>query len=339
MDQTNPLAELTHKRRLSALGPGGLSRDRAGFDVRDVHFSHYGRICPIETPEGPNIGLIGTLATYGRDQRVRLHRDALPQGRPRAAQRLARAGGPHPARGRHGRQGQGGGRRRHRGDAGSWPSDLAKLPPTTIADTCPSSPTRSSTSPPTTRSSYIIAQANEPPGRARPLRREQDRGRGSAAASSPPRPTRSTSWTSRPSRSCRVATSLIPFLEHDDANRALMGSNMQRQAVPLLRPEAPLVATGMERQTAVDSGQVVFAEDAGVVLSCTARQITRPLRRRRREDLPADEVRAHQPGHLHQPAPHRQQGPAGAPGRRRWPTAPPPTRASWPWARTCSAPS
>ena len=106
MDQTNPLAELTHKRRLSAMGPGGLSRERAGFDVRDVHFSHYGRICPIETPEGPNIGLIGSLATYSQHQRVRLYRDALPQGHPRVAA-MTRHDLHRPDRpgGRHGREG------------------------------------------------------------------------------------------------------------------------------------------------------------------------------------------------------------------------------------------
>ena len=183
MDQTNPLAGLTHKRRLSALGPGGLSRERAGFEVRDVHPSHYGRMCPIETPEGPNIGLIGSLASYGADQRVRLRRDAVPPASSRARS------------------------------------------PTTIdyltADE---------------EDEHVIAQANAPLTRRRPLRRGR------------------ASWSARkggeveyipavdvdymdvsPRQMVSVATAMIPFLEHDDANRALMGSNMQRQAVPLLR--------------------------------------------------------------------------------------------------------
>ena len=188
MDQTNPLAGLTHKRRLSALGPGGLSRERAGFEVRDVHPSHYGRMCPIETPEGPNIGLIGSLSTYGRinpfgfietpyrrvDGRQGHRQDRLPVGRRRG-----------PARHRAGQR----------------------------ADRQPDGATP-------TRPSWSAARA---------------------ARSTRSCPTRSTTWTSRRSRSSRSAAALIPFLEHDDANRALMGANMQRQAVPLLRAEAPLV--------------------------------------------------------------------------------------------------
>ena len=260
MDQTNPLAELTNKRRLSALGPGGLSRERAGFDVRDVHHSHYGRICPIETPEGPNIGLIGSLATYGRINELRLHRDAVPPGQ--ADGRLGRS--PSCARSRPATD---------LTDEGRWRSSSR---PGAAIRRCRRSPSSRSRRP-----------------RPFPIRPDRDRrdrvpaGRRGGAATSSPRPTRrstrtatsptsasrsryrdqfpearpsrSTTWTSRPSRSCRVAAALIPFLEHDDANRALMGSNMQRQAVPLLEPEAPIVGTGMEVRAARDSGQVVIA--------------------------------------------------------------------------------
>ena len=160
MDQTNPLAELTHKRRLSALGPGGLSRDRAGFDVRDVHHSHYGRICPIETPEGPNIGLIGSLATYGRDQRLRLHRDAVPAACMRELP--ADSAGPrrpHPPRGRARRRQDDrreGRRRRRRRWRRSWRRCGAEH----VDGAAVRLDRDRSTSPPTRRSSYVIAQAN-----------------------------------------------------------------------------------------------------------------------------------------------------------------------------------
>ena len=245
MDQTNPLSEITHKRRLSALGPGGLSRERAGFEVRDVHPTHYGRICPIETPEGPNIGLISSLSLLRPHQRVRVHREPVPQGEERARARLL--------------PGAGGGRH---------------------------ATTRSATSSRRTRCEQRADQAS------RRARRSPRRGRSPTASTSRPgkrtstrsrRPTSSSTTTATSSTSASpparpgnfvlakrdevdyvdvspkqlvsVAASLIPFLENDDANRALMGSNMQRQAVPLLRSEAPLVGTGMEHITVKDSGR------------------------------------------------------------------------------------
>ena len=212
MDQINPLAELTHKRRLSALGPGGLSRDRAGFEVRDVHPSHYGRICPVETPEGPNIGLIASLATFARindfgfletpyrkveNGKVTGHLDYLTADREEA---------------------------------------------------------------------FVIAQANSPLNDkgAFTTDRVVCRGRGDFIDVEP---ARVDYMDVSPKQLVSVAASLIPFLEHDDANRALMGSNMQRQAVPLLVTESPLVATGLEERVARDSRAVIVAEEAGKVAS------------------------------------------------------------------------
>jgi DNA-directed RNA polymerase subunit beta len=211
MDQTNPLAELTHKRRLSALGPGGLSRERAGFEVRDVHHSHYGRICPIETPEGPNIGLIGSLTTYARVNEY---------GFIETPYRLV--------------------------DKGKVTDEIIYL----TADE---------------EDKYVIAQANEafdPETRQflnpRVSVRYQDR------ILVVPREEVHLMDVS-PKQVVSIATDLIPFLENDDANRALMGANMQRQAVPLVRTEAPLVGTGMEYKAAVDSGVVVLAKNGGIV--------------------------------------------------------------------------
>ena len=204
MDQTNSLAELTHKRRLSALGPGGLSRERAGFEVRDVHHTHYGRICPIETPEGPNIGLIGSLATFARVNELRLHRDAVPRRRRTA----------------------------------SSPTRSATSPRTAKTSTSSRRPTRRSTTKGTITAEH---------GRL-PLRRRVRRRAARQACSY---------MDVSPKQIVSVATALIPFLEHDDANRALMGANMQRQAVPLLRPQAPIVGTGMEYRAAKDSGGCV----------------------------------------------------------------------------------
>ena len=218
MDQINPLAELTHKRRLSALGPGGLSRDRAGFEVRDVHPSHYGRICPVETPEGPNIGLIASLATFARINdfgfletpyrkvehgRVTGHIDFLTADREEA---------------------------------------------------------------------FVIAQANSPINDKGHFSTDRVvcRGKGDFIDVEP---ARVDYMDVSPKQLVSVAASLIPFLEHDDANRALMGSNMQRQAVPLLVTEAPLVATGLEERVARDSRAVIVAEDAGKVASVTGNQI------------------------------------------------------------------
>jgi len=267
MDQTNPLAELTSKRRLSALGPGGLSRERAGFDVRDVHHSHYGRICPIETPEGPNIGLIGSLATYGRIneygfietpyrkvKRTADYKDKtlvdeiagedvvnakgavlLEKGQPMTEAAVA--------------------------ELKSQKRKAFKIKPRVTAEI-----------------EYLaaydeeeryVAQANAQldeqgyfmaervPARHRELFPEA-------------RPEQIDFMDVSPKQVVSVATALIPFLEHDDANRALMGSNMQRQAVPLLEPESPIVGTGMEARAAKDSGQVVVARTAGVITSVTA---------------------------------------------------------------------
>jgi DNA-directed RNA polymerase subunit beta len=218
MDQTNSLAELTHKRRLSALGPGGLSRERAGFEVRDVHHSHYGRICPIETPEGPNIGLIGSLATYGRVNRY---------GFIETPYRIVRKG--------------------------IVTDDIIYL----TADE---------------EDQFRVAQANsEIDSKGRLLGERVVCRYAEEYIEATPADVHLMDVS--PKQIVSVATALIPFLEHDDANRALMGANMQRQAVPLLRPQAPLVGTGMEYRAAKDSGGVVVAEEAGKVVGVTADRI------------------------------------------------------------------
>jgi DNA-directed RNA polymerase subunit beta len=212
MDQINPLAELTHKRRLSALGPGGLSRDRAGFEVRDVHPSHYGRICPVETPEGPNIGLIASLATFARINDFGFLETPY--------------------------------RKVENGKVGGHLDYLT-------ADR---------------EEAYVIAQANSPVSDkgAFSTDRVVCRGKGDFIDVEP---ARVDYMDVSPKQLVSVAASLIPFLEHDDANRALMGSNMQRQAVPLLVTEAPLVATGLEERVARDSRAVIVAEENGKVAS------------------------------------------------------------------------
>ena len=224
MDQNNPLGELTHKRRLSALGPGGLSRDRAGFEVRDVHYTHYGRMCPIETPEGPNIGLINSLACYARINEY----------------------------------------------------GFVEAPYRKIDKTDPQNPVVTEEVVYMTadeEDNYHVAQANEPldeeghfvhknvSGRYRDETQEYERRMFDYMDVSP-------------KMVFSVATALIPFLQNDDANRALMGSNMQRQAVPLLTTEAPVVGTGMEVKSAVDSGVCVVAEEGGIVERSTSTEIT-----------------------------------------------------------------
>ena len=223
MDQNNPLGELTHKRRLSALGPGGLSRDRAGFEVRDVHYSHYGRMCPIETPEGPNIGLINSLACYARINQY---------GFVEAPYRKINHDDPQN------------------------PVVTEEVVYMTADE----------------EDNYHVAQANEPldaeghfvhknvSGRYREETQEYERKMFDYMDVSP-------------KMVFSVATALIPFLENDDANRALMGSNMQRQAVPLLMTEAPVVGTGMEEKSAVDSGVCIVAEEGGVVERSTSTEI------------------------------------------------------------------
>ncbi len=220
MDQTNPLAGLTHKRRLSALGPGGLSRDRAGFEVRDVHPSHYGRMCPIETPEGPNIGLIGSLATYGRINAFGFVETPY--------------------------------RKVEKGKV----TDHVDYLTADLEDR------------------YVIAQANAPLTADNSFAEDRVlvRRKGGEVDLVPPSDVDYMDVS--PRQMVSVGTSMIPFLEHDDANRALMGSNMQRQAVPLLKTEAPLVGTGMEYRAAVDAGDVVVASKAGVVEEVSADAVT-----------------------------------------------------------------
>ncbi|MFC1991104.1 DNA-directed RNA polymerase subunit beta, partial [Chloroflexota bacterium] len=266
MDQTNPLAELTHKRRLSAMGPGGLSRERAGFDVRDVHFSHYGRICPIETPEGPNIGLIGSLATYsiinGYGFIETPYRKVISEVNNTYNQLLGRT---------------------------NWEAVLDDKGKTIIeAKTAitPELATKLSELTPRTiqmvpfvsdeivylsadeEDVYFIAQANAQLDDKSQFVDEKVECRLAEQYLREPRDKIQLMDVS-PKQVVSVATALIPFLEHNDANRALMGANMQRQAVPLLRPEAPLVATGMETEAAKHSGQVIFAKKAGVVTELT----------------------------------------------------------------------
>ena len=219
MDQTNPLAELTHKRRLSALGPGGLNRERATFDVRDVHYSHYGRMCPIETPEGPNIGLINSLSTYARINEYGFIE--APYRRVDAKKHIIT-------------------------------DEIEYL---TADEEDP----------------FIVAQANEPlEGRwfkkSRVVARHLDQ-------IIEVKSEEVNYMDVSPKQLVSVATAMIPFLENDDANRALMGSNMQRQAVPLLVPEAPVVGTGMEYKAAHDSGVVIIAQEEGEIASVTARKI------------------------------------------------------------------
>ena len=221
MDQTNPLAELANKRRLSALGPGGLNRDRATFEVRDVHYSHYGRMCPIETPEGPNIGLIGSLSTYARINEYGFIEAPY---------------------------------RKFNKETGKVTDEIHYL----MADE---------------EDNYVIAQANEPLDeegrfvnkkvvcrfRDEFIEVESDK---------------VDYMDVSPKQVVSVAAAMIPFLENDDASRALMGSNMQRQAVPLLRSEAPIVATGIEYKAARDSGAVVIAKADGEVVDVTSNYIT-----------------------------------------------------------------
>jgi len=270
MDQTNPLAELTHKRRLSALGPGGLSRDRAGFDVRDVHQSHYGRICPIETPEGPNIGLIGNLATYGLINQYgfietpyrRVVRE-FPADSPELVGRILRETITGP-------------RGRVIVEAGTEitpavAKKLAALAPRTIL-VRPYASNEIVYLPADEEEQYVIAQANSLLDERNDFVEERVEVRVGERFHLEA-PEHIDFMDVSPKQILSVATSLIPFLEHNDAPRALMGANMQRQAVPLMRPEVPLVATGMEVQAAVDSGQVIMAEDDGVITSATAREI------------------------------------------------------------------
>ena len=223
MDQNNPLSEITHKRRLSALGPGGLSRDRAGFEVRDVHYTHYGRMCPIETPEGPNIGLINSLAAYARINEY----------------------------------------------------GFVEAPYRVVDKTDPKNPVVTDEVRYLTadeEDNYYVAQANAELDEEGHFVKNSVSGRFREETSEFAK-SKIDLMDVSPKMVFSVATSMIPFLENDDANRALMGSNMQRQAVPLLTTEAPVVGTGMEHKAAVDSGMCVVARNAGVVDLATAREI------------------------------------------------------------------
>ena len=221
MDQTNPLAELTHKRRLSALGPGGLSRDRASFDVRDVHYSHYGRLCPIETPEGPNIGLISYLASYAR-----INKYGFIEAPYRRVDKVT----------------------------GRLTDEITYM----TADM---------------EDEFIIGQATEPVDENGCLVNERVTCRHRNETISVDKH-RVDYVDVSPKMMVSVATAMIPFLQNDDANRALMGANMQRQAVPLLRPEAPIVATGQEHKNCIDSEVAILAEGPGTVTKVSARYIT-----------------------------------------------------------------
>jgi DNA-directed RNA polymerase subunit beta len=220
MDQTNPLAGLTHKRRLSALGPGGLSRERAGMEVRDVHHSHYGRMCPIETPEGPNIGLIGSLASFARVN----------------------------------------------------PFGFIETPYRKVVEGVVTERIDYLTADEEDR--FVVAQANAPLHEDGSFSEERVlvRRKGGEVDYISPKGVEYIDVS--PRQMVSVATAMIPFLEHDDANRALMGANMQRQSVPLLRSDSPLVGTGMELRAAVDAGDVVVAEKSGVVEELCADFIT-----------------------------------------------------------------
>jgi DNA-directed RNA polymerase subunit beta len=310
MDQTNPLAELTNKRRLSALGPGGLSRDRAGFEVRDVHHSHYGRICPVETPEGPNIGLIGTMSTFARvnemgfletpyrkvyrelpnvsewkrqgvllrDVRDLRNGDLIAARGTRVDDEVARRIGINLLRGQIIREDM------IDPDTDELIAEAGQEINRALAERLIEMPLRSIKIQPIVsqevdylsadeEEKFVIVQANAPldeHNRFLDGRVECRFGNGEFVSE----PVDRVDYMDvSPKQVVSVSTALIPFLEHDDANRALMGSNMQRQAVPLLRPDAPIVGTGMEYLAARDSGQVVVAKKDGVVLSSTGDHI------------------------------------------------------------------
>jgi DNA-directed RNA polymerase subunit beta len=272
MDQTNPLAELTHKRTLSALGPGGLRRERAGFDVRDVHHSHYGRICPIETPEGPNIGLIGRLATYGQinefgfiETPYRIVKNTAPNKKDILVGRVLREDVHDLENGKLIAKAESIIDEEHAAKLAALPRGT-EIPVRAYAtDTIVYLPADE-------EDKHTIAQANahiDRLGQFVDKRVEVRRNQTFLTDSSD----RVEYMDVSPKQIVGVSAALIPFLEHDDANRALMGSNMQRQAVPLLRPEAPVVGTGMEAQAALDSGQVIIAAEDGEVTSVTAKEI------------------------------------------------------------------
>ncbi len=270
MDQTNPLSEITHKRRLSALGPGGLSRERAGFDVRDVHQSHYGRICPIETPEGPNIGLIGALATYGQINPYGFVETPYRKVYQKLKNTDRRLIGQIISRDVRDETGKVIAAAQTEVDEALF-QQLAKLEPRDI-QIVPWVSQEVVYLTADDEERFVIAQANAPLDEKGHFLSERVSARYEMNFVEEP-PTRMDYMDVSPRQMVSVAAALIPFLEHDDVNRALMGANMQRQAVPLLQPQAPIVGTGIERQVAADSGQVVLARVDGTVVSATARQI------------------------------------------------------------------
>jgi DNA-directed RNA polymerase subunit beta len=270
MDQTNPLAELRHKRTLSALGPGGLRRERAGFDVRDVHNSHYGRICPIETPEGPNIGLIGRLSSYARvndfgfietpyrkvireldasDERINGRRARGEIVNPRSKKAIVEDGEEITEK------------TAKQLEKADQPIPIVPFVSDEIVYLTADDEDR-----------FVIAQANAPLNSASEFVRRRASCRHMGEFQFFP-PDQIEYMDVAPRQIVGVSAALIPFLEHDDANRALMGSNMQTQAVPLVQPEVPLVSTGMERYAALDSGQVILAEEDGEVVSVTGNKV------------------------------------------------------------------
>ena len=274
MDQANPLAELTHKRRLSALGPGGLSRERAGFDVRDVHHSHYGRICPIETPEGPNIGLLVSLATYAKTNAFGFietpYRKILTEVTNENSDELIGHTPIANVLSDDGKTIVRGGTRITIRTSGRIASQMKKtIKVKSYVSQSVDDITHLSAD---DEENYFIAQANSAINDAGEFLEDRvETRRGEIVGMEPTSAV--TYMDVSPLQLVSVSTSLIPFLEHDDANRALMGSNMQRQAVPLLKPESPLVGTGMEQRVARDSGQVVLSEASGVVSSVTGNNI------------------------------------------------------------------
>ena len=286
----NPLAELTHKRRMSALGPGGLTRERAGFEVRDVHHSHYGRLCPIETPEGPNIGLISSLAAYAKVNQF-----------------------------------------------GFIETPYRKVKNGVVSDEVIYLTADQEDEYHVAPASTIINDKNKLRER---LRDRAQAGRIPPGAAA----THVQLMDVSPKQLVSIAAGLIPFLEHDDANRALMGSNMQRQAVPLLVPDSPYVGTGLEGKAAYDSGAMVVAQHNGVVHSVDARSVV--IKREEAGKLVTDFLdvpeydtynlrkfeRSNQDSCINQSAWSRW----ASPSRRATssPTAPAPRRASWRWART-----
>jgi DNA-directed RNA polymerase subunit beta len=271
MDQTNPLAEIGHKRRLSALGPGGLSRERAGFDVRDVHHSHYGRICPIETPEGPNIGLIGNMATYAQinpygfiETPYRRVVHGLEADNPELI-------GQTVARDVLDAKGKVLAQKGERVDD-ALAAKLTKALKTQQVAIRPFVSHEVDYLIADDEEKFVIAQANAPLDADGHFEANRVLAR-HAGAFVQETDSRIDYMDISPRQAVSVAAAMIPFLEHDDVNRALMGANMQRQAVPLLRPQSPIVGTGIELQVAKDSGQVVLAKATGECVSVTARQI------------------------------------------------------------------